>query len=162
MRFWDGFWLVIFAAYFGIRINFLVKHTLFKGVFGPLMRAIGGIAVDRGESQNLVGKMAGKFQEAERLAIAFPPEGTRRYVDYWKSGFYHVAVGANVPIVLGFLDYGRNEAGLGHLFYPTGDVGADMDEIRAFYQGMKGRYPEKDVRIRLRQEDPALGKASGS
>lgn len=81
-----------------------------------------------------------------------PAEGTRAHVDYWKSGFYHIARTADVPIVMSYLDFEKKLGGFGPAFYPTGDVRKDMDTVRAFYAGKKGKYPERFGAIRLREE----------
>ena len=97
--------------------------------------------------------MAGAFDDRDELALVAPAEGTRRYVEYWKSGFYHIATTAGVPIVTSYLDYSKKEGGFGRAFYPTGDLRKDMDAIRAFYDGRLGKYPERFGRVRLLEED---------
>jgi len=93
----------------------------------------------------MVAQSIKQFNQNERLILTIAPSGTRKKVKKWKTGFYYIAQGANVPIVLGFLDYRRKVGGLGPTIYPTGDVDADMKTIRAFYSGVTGRYPEKSV-----------------
>jgi 1-acyl-sn-glycerol-3-phosphate acyltransferase len=93
------------------------------------------------------------FREGAPLALAIAPDGTRSARDYWRSGFYHIARAADVPLVLSFLDWGARRAGIGPTLALTGDIAADMGHIRAFYAGMVGRYPEQTSRIRLREED---------
>ncbi|MBA4053759.1 MAG: glycerol acyltransferase, partial [Marivirga sp.] len=105
----------------GVNVRFLAKKSLFKFPLGILMRATGGIPVDRSKHHNMVDTMINMFTENDRLILLIPVEGTRSYVKEWKSGFYHTAVGANVPIAMGYLDYGKKIAGFGDLFYPTGD-----------------------------------------
>jgi 1-acyl-sn-glycerol-3-phosphate acyltransferase len=80
------------------------------------------------------------FNERDKLIRVIPPEGTRKKVSYWKTGFYHIAKGANVPIVLGFLDYRHKKGGIGPIFYPTGRIESDMKEIKAFYATITGRH----------------------
>jgi len=87
--------------------------------------------------------MIGVLRERAEFVMLLAPEGTRKKVTRWKTGFYHIARGAGVPIVLSFLDYARKEGGLGPVFYPTGDFEADMREILAFYAGVTGRHPER-------------------
>jgi 1-acyl-sn-glycerol-3-phosphate acyltransferase len=86
--------------------------------------------------------------------LAIPAEGTREKVDRWKSGFYYIALGAGVPIGLGYLDFSRKTCGLGGFVMPTGNVRADMDKIRAFYKNIRGKFPEREGTPRLREEDP--------
>ena len=124
-------------------IRFLAKDSLFRFPLGILMRASGGIPVERSRKHNLVDSMIKMFNEREELVLLVPVEGTRSYVKEWKSGFYHTAVGAGVPIALGFLDYGRKEAGYGELFYPTGDYAVDLLSIQTYYRQFTAKYPDK-------------------
>lgn len=150
---WDGVLMVALATLYRIELSWLAKHTLFRWPFGWLLRRTGGIPVDRRGRHDMVKMAAGLFSERTALALAVPPEGTRRRVEYWKSGFYHIARSANVPIVLGYLDYGRRRAGFGPALLPSGDVCADMDIIRAFYSDKQGCHPELTTTPRLREED---------
>ncbi len=127
----------------GLRIQFLAKKSLFKFPLGIIMRASGGIPVDRSKHTNMVDAMIGQFQQSEKLILMIPAEGTRGYVKEWKSGFYHTAMGANVPIVMGYLDYGKKIAGFGDVFYPTGDYQKDLVAIQNFYRQFTARHPEK-------------------
>jgi 1-acyl-sn-glycerol-3-phosphate acyltransferase len=127
----------------GVRVRFLAKNSLFKFPLGILMRATGGIPVDRSRHTNMVEAMIGMFEQNEELKLLIPAEGTRSYVKEWKSGFYHTALGAKVPIAMGYLDYGKKTAGFGDLFHPTGDYHKDLEEIKKFYRQFRARYPEK-------------------
>lgn len=127
----------------GVRVRFLAKKSLFKFPLGILMRGMGGIAVDRSRHSNMVDMMIDMFASNTSLVLLIPAEGTRSYVKEWKSGFYYTALGAKVPIVLGYLDYGKKTAGFGDLFYPTGDYQKDLAEIKNFYRQFTARYPEK-------------------
>ncbi len=131
----------LYAA--GVRVRFLAKKSLFRFPLGILMRATGGIPVDRSRHLNMVDTMINMFVQHNDLILLIPVEGTRSYVKEWKSGFYHTAIGAKVPIALGYLDYGRKEAGFGKLFYPTGDYQKDLAAIQDYYRQFKARYPEK-------------------
>lgn len=131
----------LYAA--GVRVRFLAKNSLFRFPLGILMRATGGIPVDRSRHLNMVDTMINMFGQHNDLILLIPVEGTRSYVKEWKSGFYHTAIGAKVPIALGYLDYGRKEAGFGKLFYPTGDYQKDLAAIQDYYRQFKARYPEK-------------------
>ena len=125
------------------KLYWMGKHTLFWGPMGPLMRWLGGIPVRRSRSNSLVQQMVEVYQRSAKLVVAIPPEGTRQRVKEWKTGFYHIACGAQVPVVLAYMDYARKECGFGPVFYPTGDIEADMLKIRAFYQDKTGKYPDQ-------------------
>lgn len=150
---WDLPHMLAFAFIYDIPLAWMGKHTLFEGFGGRLMRSLGGVAVDRRAPQGLVSQVAAEFARRDKMALAVPPEGTRSRRDYWKSGFYYIALEANVPILMGFLDFGNKRGGYGPLFWPTGDVRADMDEIRAFYADKSGKYPDMFGPVRLRIED---------
>ncbi len=149
---WDLFYLLALATTFDVKVSWMGKHGLFRPPLGWFMRRVGGIPVIRHESRNLVSQMADAFADAESLALVVPAEGTRSYVAHWKSGFYHIARKANVPIVLGYLDYARKRGGFGPALHLSGDVKQDMDEIRDFYTDKIGRYPEQFGEIRLKEE----------
>ena len=149
---WDLPFMLATAYALGIPISWFGKHTLFRPGLGRLMRALGGIPIEREASHDVVRRTAEMFRSAERLVLAVPPEGTRRKVEYWRSGFYHIALAGGVPIGLGFLDYGRKVCGLGLLIVPTGDVRRDMEAIRAFYRDIRGKHPERQSEPRLREE----------
>ncbi len=149
---WDLAYLLALATVMDVRISFMAKHTLFRGPMGWVMRAVGGIPVHRHLRESLVSQMARALNEADRLSLVVPAEGTRGYVAHWKSGFYHIAREANVPIVMGYLDYARKRGGFGPELIPTGDIREDMDEIRSFYAGKVGRHPDQFGAIRLKEE----------
>jgi 1-acyl-sn-glycerol-3-phosphate acyltransferase len=149
---WD-FILLMAAAYsFHIRINWLGKKSLFFFPLGYLLKFMGGIPVDRSKPNNLVQLLASRIDQDKGVSLVVPPSGTRGYTDHWKSGFYRIAEATRIPIVCGYLDYDKKEAGLGPAFL-TSDVKTDMDRIRAFYGPIAGKYPERKSLIRLREED---------
>lgn len=150
---WDFIYLIAFAEYFEITISFMAKHTLFTPPLGWLMRALGGIPVRRDKRQNLVSTLANLFTTHEELGLVVPAEGTRSRSEHWKSGFYHIARQAEVPIIMSFLDYEKKVGGFGPAFHPTGVVGDDMDRVREFYSERKGKFPELFSPIRLVEED---------
>ena len=155
---WDLVLLLAVAWLNRVKLSWMGKHTLFRWPFGWLLRALGGIPIDRRSRHNVVEQMAEVFRRAKRLVLAIPPEGTRKRADYWKSGFYQIARLAGVPIVPGALDYGRKEASAGPLILPGEDtLAADMDRIRSFYAGKRGRFPELMGPIRLQEESPDVG-----
>lgn len=128
---------IVFAL--RLKVYFLAKHTLFTPPFGIVLRWLGGIPVDRSKSNNLVEQAVELFSTHKDLVLLVPPEGTRKQVRYWKSGFYHIASGARVPIVLGFIDFKRKLAGLGGVYVPSGNFDADLVRIQTFYAGISGR-----------------------
>lgn len=160
---WDLPYMLATAYVFRVRLNFLGKHTLFEGIQGPFMRWLGGIPVDRRAPHGLVGQVVRRFAERKGMLLAIAPAGTRSRAPHWKSGFYHIAHEAQIPIVCGFLDFRRKVAGVGPAIIPTGDVRADMDRIRAFYADKTGRRPEATTPVRLESElDPAAPLAAAS
>lgn len=150
---WDTAVMLLFAAHFGIGLRWVGKRESFRGPLGPLLRRLGGIPIERAGGRGVVASTAEVFRDGAPLALAIAPDGTRSARDYWRSGFYHIARAADVPLVLSFLDWGARRAGIGPTLTLTGDIAADMDHIRTFYAGMVGRYPEQTSRVRLREED---------
>lgn len=149
---WDFFYAR--AAFFimGVPVRITIKKEAMFFPMNLILKAFGVIPIDRHKKaevlvkkNSLVDAMVGLFHEREELVILITPEGTRKYVPKWKSGFWHVAKGAGVPIVLGYLDYEKKHAGVGPLIYPSGDIEDDMKKIMDFYRGIKGKYPEKGV-----------------
>ncbi len=149
---WDLAYLLALAQVLGVRVSWMGKHTLFRGPMGWVMTRVGGIPVWRHRRENVVKQMVKAFHASKALALTVPPEGTRGYRDHWKSGFYHIAREAQVPIVMGYLDYARKRGGFGPQLLPTGDVRRDMDEIRRFYADKTGKHPERFSRVRLEEE----------
>jgi len=145
---------VLLFASFVVRIkgSWLGKHTIFWWPLGPLLRAFGGIPLNRGASRNLVQQAADVFDARDEMILGLAPEGTRAKRPYWRSGFYYIALQARVPIVLIFADYARKVCGWGPVIYPTGSVTEDMDKIRAFYETITPYAPDKVGPMRLREE----------
>jgi 1-acyl-sn-glycerol-3-phosphate acyltransferase len=140
---WDFPVTLMVCSVLRLRIYWMGKSSLFALPFGPLMRWLGGIAVERSKAGNLVQDTVDAFARSKQLAVIVPPEGTRNKVTHWKTGFYYIALGAQVPIALAFLDFGRKVGGIERLFEPSGDIDADMVEIRRFYAGITGRNPRQ-------------------
>ena len=141
---WDLPYTLMAAFVLGLRIHWLGKASLFRWPFGGVMRWLGGIAVDRSKPGGLVASAAETLAaDGPALQLVVPPEGTRGRTRHWKTGFWHIAHQANVPIVLAFMDYERKVCGLGPLFTPSGDVEADLVLIKRFYAPIKGRHPEQ-------------------
>jgi len=139
---WDLPFSLAVAGVLGFRLHWLGKESLFRFPFGWLMRRLGGIAIERSGNNRIVERVVREFNGREDLMLAVAPEGTRGKASRWKTGFYHMAAGAGVPIQCAFLDYGRKRGGMGPLLQPTGDIEADLAAVRVFYQGIKGRRPE--------------------
>ena len=133
-----------------VKLNYLGKGALFDSPFGWFFRALGGIPVYRKKRLNMVDQMVQAFNERDEMILAMSPEGTRSYLDYWKSGFYHIAHKANVPIAMGTLDFGNKMVRLGNAFMPSGDIQEDMKIIRAFFEGVKGKKPENQGPIEVK------------
>ena len=141
---WDLPYTLMVAFALRLNIYWMGKASIFRFPFGPLMRWLGGIAVVREKSNNLVAASAQAIQEADGpLQLVVPPEGTRGKTRHWKTGFYFIAQQAQVPIVLAYMDYHRKVSGIGPIFQPTGDVEADLAAIKQFYAPIKGRNADQ-------------------
>jgi 1-acyl-sn-glycerol-3-phosphate acyltransferase len=151
---WDLPFMLAVAFVLGVKPSWLGKRELFRAPFGRVLRWLGGVPVDRGARQGLVGQAVARFGAVERLFLVIPPSGTRARATHWKSGFYHVARGAGVPIVCAYLDYHDRVGGIGLVLTPSGDVRADMDRIRSFYAAKRGKHPGQATPVRLREEEP--------
>ena len=149
--------MVMMASQMGLDMSWMVKDSVDKPVLGSVVRGVGGVFIDRTKANGVVQQMVDEFEGRESLALMIPPEGTRSYRDHWKSGFWHIAVGAGVPIVPSYLDFGKKRGGFGPPIMPTGDLKADMDTIRAFYEPLdaKGHKADRVGPIHLREEDKA-------
>jgi len=123
--------------------RFIAKAALFRPPFGWLFQALGGYPVDRNKSQNFVDAVVDIFNSKEDFVITITPEGTRKKVDRWKTGFYHIAMGAHIPLVMCSFDWGRKIVRFSEPFYPTGDLEEDFEQIRDFFQGVLGKHPEQ-------------------
>jgi len=141
---WDLPYTLMVAFALRLNIYWMGKAQIFRWPFGPLMRWLGGVAVQREQANNLVAASVQALQNSDGpVQLVVPPEGTRSKVRYWKTGFYYIALGAQVPIVMSFMDYGNKVSGLGPAFMPTGDIEADMVAIKAFYAPFKGKNPDQ-------------------
>lgn len=138
---WDFVFTLLVAFVFRLEPHILGKKELVAGRFGGVLQWMGIIPVDRGQTSNTVGQAVALFQSEATMVLLISPEGTRSRVRQWKTGFYHIAAGAGVPILLCFVDYARRTGGLGPLFHPTGDIKQDIGDIRAFYSRTIGPLP---------------------
>ena len=127
----------------GTMINFIGKSSLFKGPFGFIFRSLGGTPVDRSKSNNLVDAIVDVFNSKEEFRLALSPEGTRKKVDTWKTGFYYIAKGANVPIVMATLDFGNKQVRFSEPYYTTDDKEKDFEYFKAFYKDVQGKKPDQ-------------------
>ena len=123
--------------------SFLMKKSWFFFPVGNILRAMGGVPVDRSKKTSVTQQVVDMFNSRETFHIAITPEGSRKKVRKWKMGFYQIAVQANVPIQLAFFDYEKKELGITGIFYPTGDEKADLRKIQSFFKDKKGRFPDQ-------------------
>lgn len=151
----DFFLMLAIAFQMDLHIRFLIKDSWFKGPMAGVMRSLGGIPVDRSDPASIVDEILAAVARGEEFHLVVTPEGTRgKGSGYWKSGFYRIALKAGLPVTLGYVDGVAKVAGLGPSIELTGDVAADMDVIRAFYQDKSGVKPANRTEPRLRNETP--------
>ncbi|MEK7259850.1 MAG: lysophospholipid acyltransferase family protein [Pseudomonadota bacterium] len=139
---WDFVLMLLVVLKLRLRVYWMGKNSLFPFPFAGLMKWLGGIPVDRSRNQNLVEHTVRQYHENPEMVVLIPPEGTRSKVKEWKTGFYHIAVNAGVPVLLGYIDAAKKEAGLADFFHPSGKIETDMPAIRAFYADKTGINPE--------------------
>lgn len=132
------------AAFYASKMNvrYFIKKSWFFFPFNLFFKATGGVAVDRSKSTGMVDAMTLKMKQSNELIVAVPAEGTRSWVSKWKTGFYHIAKGANVPLVMGFVDFKRKEVGFGPLLNLSGDFEKDMTVLQEFFKQKTGKNPE--------------------
>lgn len=134
---------VLAAMYLQIKVRILVKKELFWFPLGAVLRLLGAIPVERKSNSNMVDRIADLINRSEEFYLAMSPEGTRRSVDRWRSGFYYIALAAKVPIIVVAIDYGRKIVKLNDAIQPTGDFDADFVKIMACFEGVLAKHPEK-------------------
>ncbi|WP_299600657.1 1-acyl-sn-glycerol-3-phosphate acyltransferase [uncultured Aquimarina sp.] len=140
---WHDFYIgLLIRQLAGVKISFMGKKELFKWPFGWYFRKVGGIALDRTPGQNKVEAIAKEFEKRDELRITLAPEGTRKKVESWKTGFYYIAMAANVPIIMVAFDFGRKRVVISKAFHPTGDLDKDLQHMYSFFKGVKGKVPE--------------------
>lgn len=139
----DFFVGLCFYWYYGYKFKVMMKKEFFKPVVGWILKKMGGIPVDRGKQNHLVEQMIELFRQNQDTHLIICPEGTRKKVNHWKKGFYVIAEGAQVPILLGFIDYQRKYLGIERVFHPTGDYQKDLAEIWDYYKDVKAKFPER-------------------
>ncbi len=158
---WDFPWGYLGKMTLGLKLHWMGKDSLFRWPLGWFFRWLGGIAVDRSRRNNFIEQFSERFRGDERLIIAITPEGTRGRTEYWKSGFYHLARAAQVPLTLAYIDYGNKRMGISEPLWLSGEVEADLERIRAFYADKAGRYPAAAAPIRFAPRDGEGGAATG-
>ena len=146
---WDFFYGMLFKlSHPDVPIRFAIKKEVMFFPLSYLMKMLGAIPIDRTQTTkrtNMVAVMAEILHQADALLLAIAPEGTRSHVQRWKTGFYRLAEAANVPIILGYINYAKKEIGLGPTFHITGDMEKDIASIQYFYRKIPGKYPEQGV-----------------
>ena len=150
---WDFPMMLLFTTAFELKIRWMAKHSLFTPPLGFIMRALGGVPIIRHRKNNMVTSMIEQFKKQDQLILVVPAEGTRSRAEHWKSGFYHIAHGAGVPVLLSYLDYSKKRGGFGPEVPTSGDIDADMEILRAFYAPMHGKFPNHSGPIKLREEN---------
>lgn len=143
---WDFVIGKIAFAKYKVNGKFLIKKDLFFFPLGFILKAMGGIPVDRKKTNNMTDQAVEIFNKHDKIFMVFTPEGTRSYNDKWKKGFYYIAQAANVPIYIGYIDYKKKIGGFHSLFEPTGDVEADIAYLKKVLSQYSGRFPENGIR----------------
>lgn len=144
---WDGFWALVYKVSIGADLHFFAKHSLFWFPLSTVLRALGAIELDRERAGSAVRQAIDMFKEQDSFFFALSPEGTRSKKRGWKTGFYRIAEGANVPVYLGFFDYKNKRLGIGQRFDLSGDQDADLRFLQEYYSGFQGRWPEKTTPV---------------
>lgn len=151
----DGLWMLLAARHYRIPVRFVMKEKHLRGPFAPL-RLMGAIPVNPGEGRSTTTTLQEMVAEADEFALLIAPSGSRSYGDRWRSGFYHLAAETGLPVYSSVLDYGRRRIAISQEpMVPSGDVVADMDQVRAFYRGAVGRRPEQTSEVVLKEEQHA-------
>jgi len=146
---WDGFWAIVYITLIRIDVRWFVKDSMFWFPMSKLLTAFGGMPLNRKQAHSAVAEAIAAFDTHESFYFGLAPEGTRSMMPGWKSGFYRIAEGANVPVVFGFLDYANKRLGLGPALTLSGDKEVDMKICRSYYASISGRHPEKTSTIEL-------------
>ena len=135
---WDGINMLAAAGYYRVKLRWMGKKELTTGPLGFIVKWFGCVPVERKGNTDIVRQMKDAFDQVESMMLAVAPEGTRAKTREWKTGFYHIANMSKVPILMGYVDAEKKEAGFADFFYPTGDVDKDLEEIRNFYKPING------------------------
>jgi 1-acyl-sn-glycerol-3-phosphate acyltransferase len=148
---WDLLLALLCFSAMKLKFNWIGKHTLFRWPFGLLFKAIGGIPVNRSIQTGFIHRIAELYHNNNALIIAMSPEGTRSKTEHWRTGFYYIALEANIPIALAYVNYPEKKAGIGKYFMPSGNIQQDLEIIKKYYASKKGKYPDKqgDIKIKI-------------
>ena len=149
---WDFPLTLLCLSAMGLKFNWVGKDSMFKWPLSIFFKSIGGIPVDRSNHTGFIKKIANLYNNTDKLVIALAPEGTRSKTEHWKSGFYYIALEAKIHIALGYIDYPNKKLGIGKFFVPTNDLEKDLLIIKEFYKNIKGKYPEKQGDICIREK----------
>jgi len=139
---WDLIYAVSVYWKERIKVQFIIKNSYTKGLHGYFFKWLGGIGIDRSKHSNMVDFSVDLLNKHNEIVLMLSAEGTRKYVERWRTGFYHIALNAKVPVLLGFLDYKKKVAGVGDLIHLTGDFEVDMTKFQDFYKDIEGKFPE--------------------
>ena len=140
---WDGVLALVSRSALQQDVNVMIKHSLFKGPLGWLLRKLGAIPIERGKAGGMVEQTVAQFRQRDKLLIAVTPEGTRSNAEQWKLGFYHIAKQANVPIILALADYQAKTFSFPVVIYPGDDMEADLQQIYAHFASATPKHPGK-------------------
>lgn len=146
---WDAFYAILAKIVLKAPLKWLVKDSLYNSPLKPILKWGGAVPITRKGNQNVVDQVVAMFAQYDTVLLGLAPEGTRKRTEGWRTGFYYIALEANVPIYFGYFDYKRKEVGLGGKMMPTGDIDADMQIIKAFYENKTAKYPENVGEIKL-------------
>lgn len=147
---WDFPLGILYIISSGVPFRYMGKDALFKWPHKYLFKALGGFAVDRDNNTKFTTKMANYINSQDEIGLALAPEGTRSTSKYWRTGFYYIALEANIPIAMAYFDFPNKEIGIADSFMPCGDIEKDMEIIRAFYKDKQGKFPDKQGPIELK------------
>jgi 1-acyl-sn-glycerol-3-phosphate acyltransferase len=157
---WDFLYFIGLTRDLGIAPSFMAKRQLFQWPLGRFMRDMGGVAINREAGGNYVQAMIDEFARRDEFLLTIAPEGTRSSVAQWRTGFYHIAMGAGVPLIVGMMDYAKKMGGLAQAFMPSGDYAADMMRIEEYYHNTTPRHPHKAMQSILAASDKPYARAA--
>jgi 1-acyl-sn-glycerol-3-phosphate acyltransferase len=150
---WDFFITLALIGHFRLPLRYMVKDQVFRGPWSGLLKSLGAIPIDRSRRVNVVDSTIEALKTHDEIVIGILPEGTRKRTEYWKSGFYHIAYGAGVPVVLAKVDAASKTLWLGPAIYLTGDSDSDMARIADYYKGVVAIFPDCFGPVRLKPAD---------
>ncbi|MCG6937573.1 MAG: lysophospholipid acyltransferase family protein [Gammaproteobacteria bacterium] len=149
---WDLVLVLLACWSIDIKINWVAKVEIFRGPLRTLFTALGGIPVDRSASHDFINMITETFNHRDEMILGITPEGTRSKTDYWKTGFYYIALSANVPVYFGYIDYHNRTLGFKQRLAPSGDIESDMKIVADFYRNIKGKHPQNQGPVRIKNK----------